>query len=150
MTIWRDFLIETNVGDQALSSSVADALGVDAAEVAIVAGGSGKWPVKPCEIVAETWPACGESRLMAAVFVFRDPPAIEQINDRSVAQALADGLDCAVLLGDEADTNPFNFLRFRSKAPMERVSLDPYGLDQRPMCVSVIGINPSPAEAAQP
>ena len=63
-------------------------------------------------------------------------------------QALADRLGCAVLLPDEADTDPFNYLRFRLERTEDRVSLDPDALDERPPCIVVSGPAPPLAEAA--
>ena len=144
MTIWRSVLIEANLGSRALTDALANALGVDVAELAIVEGRSGEWPAEAYgEVVAETWPASGESRLMVTLFLYRDPAAVEQVDDRMFVQALADRLGCAVLLPDEADTDPFNYLRFRPHKTMDRLSIDPCSLDECPMRIAVLRATPS-------
>ncbi len=150
MTIWRDMFIEAGVDASTLAQGLAGTLGVDAARVAVVAGTHEGWPawVEGYEVLAETWPAQGEARLMATLFLFRDPAEVERVDDGAVAQALADRLGCAVLLPDEADTDPFNCLRFRPKAVMDRVSLDPDALDEHPPRVAVFGPARPLAEAA--
>jgi len=50
---------------------------------------------------------------------------------------LTDRLDCAVLLPDDDDLNPFNYLRFRPQVAMDRVGLDSDGLNEDPMRVAV-------------
>jgi len=57
--------------------------------------------------------------------------------ERAFAQALTDRLDCAVLLPDDDDLNPFNYLRFRPQVAMDRVGLDSDGLNEDPMRVAV-------------
>ena len=78
--------------------------------------------------------------MLAALFLFRDPVALERVDGGAVMQALADRLGCAVLLPDEADTDPeFNYLRFRPGSAADRVSLDPDALDEQPPRVVVFG-----------
>lgn len=139
MTIWRDMLIEQDVDTPTLTQGFADALGVDAARVAVVADTHEGWPawVEGFEVVAETRPLRGEARLMATLFLFRGPAEVERVDDHAVARTLADALGCTVLLPDEADTDPSVFLRFRPKVATDRVYLDPDGLDERPPRVAV-------------
>ncbi len=89
--------------------------------------------------MAETSPTCGEARVVAVLFLFQKPTEVERVEEWTVVQALADGLGCTVLLPDDADMNPFNYLRFRPSIPVDRVSLDPDGLDERPVRVEVYG-----------
>ena len=151
MTIWRGVFIEENVDLTALARGLANAFGVGTARVAIVAADE-DWltPSDGFEVVAETSPTCGEARLMAVLFLFRDPAEVERLEDRAVVQALADGLSCTVLVPDDADISPFSYLRFRPRVPVDRVSLDPDGLDDRPPRVEVYGPAPPLAEAAPP
>ena len=141
MTIWRTVFVEAEVGIIGLARGLAGALDVGAAQVAAVADTPDGWPawVKGHEVVAEIRPACGGARLLATLFLFRDPAAVERVDDGAVMQALADRLGCAVLLPDEADTDPFNYLRFRPGSAADRVSLDPDGLDETPPRVAVSG-----------
>lgn len=143
MAIWRGVFIENNVDPPALARGLANAFGVDTARVAVVAADE-EWLTLPdgFEVVAETSPTCGEARLMATLFLFRTPAEVERVEDRAVVQALADGLGCIVLLPDDADMDPFNYLRFRPSVPADRVSLDPEGLDKRPTRVEVYGPAP--------
>ena len=104
--------------------------------------------MKGYEVVAETRPARGGARLLMTLFLFREPATVERVDDGAVMQALADCLGCAVLLPDEADTDPFNYLRFRPGSAAERVSLDPDALDESPPCVVVFGPARPLAEAA--
>ena len=145
MTIWRDVFIENNVDLPALAHSLASAFGVNTAQVAVVTTDE-EWLTLPdgFEVVVETRPTCGEARLMATLFLFRDAAEVERVEDRAVVQDLADGLGCAVLLPDDADMDPFNYLRFRPSVPADRVSLDPEGLDERPTRVEVHGPAPPP------
>ena len=73
-----------------------------------------------------------------------------QVDDGGVMQALADRLGCAVLLPDEADTDPFNDRRFRPGSAADRVSLDPDALDERPPRVVVSGLVSAEADEASP
>ena len=141
MTIWRTMFVEAEVGIVGLARGLAGALDVGAAQVAAVADAPDGWPawVKGYEVVAEIRPACGEVGLLATLFLFRDPAAVERVEDGAVMQALADRLGCAVLLPDEADTDPFNYLRFRPESAADRVSLDPDALDEAPPRVVVLG-----------
>ena len=59
-----------------------------------------------------------------------------------------DTLRCAVLLPDEAVLNPWTFLRFHPGGVVDRVSLDPDGLDEDPVRVEVFGPARPPTEAA--
>ncbi len=149
MTIWRDVFIENNVDPPALACDLANVFGVDTARVAVLAGWP--WPawVEGFEVVAETWPTRGEARLMAMLFLFRDPAEVERVEDQTVVQTLADSLGCAVLLPDDADMNPFNYLHFRPSVSADRVSLDPEGLDEHPVRVEVYGPAPPFAEDAK-
>lgn len=150
MTIWRTVFVEAEVGIVGLARGLAGALDVGAAQVAAVADTPDGWPawVKGYEVVAEIRPACGGARLLATLFLFRDPVAMERVDDGAVMQALADRLGCAVLLPDEADTDPFNSLRFRLGSTADRVSLDPDALDENPPRVVVFGPAHLLAEAA--
>ena len=150
MTIWRTVFVEAEVGVVSLARGLAGALDVGAAQVAAVADTPDGWPswVKGYEVVAEIRPACGEARLLATLFLFRDPAAVERVDDGAVMQALADRLGCAVLLPDEADTDPFNYLRFRPGSAADQVSLDPDALDEDPPRVVVFGPARSLAEVA--
>ena len=85
--------------------------------------------------------------MMAAMFVLRDQAAVDQLDDHTILQALADRLGCAVLLPDDADTDPFNYLRFRPGSTVDRVSLDPDALDEDPLRVVVFGPARASAEA---
>ena len=78
------------------------------ARVAVVADMPEGWPawVQGYEVVAETRPARGEARLLATLFLFRDPAAVERVDDGAVMQALADRLGWAVLLPDENHSEP--------------------------------------------
>ncbi len=148
MTIWRDVLIEVDPGSQVLAQSLADAFKVDIGKVdigkvAVVTGGPERWPTKPPEIVADTQPVCGESRLTVTLFVCREPAMVERMDDKVVVQALADRIGCTVLLPDDGDTSPFSFVRFRPRATHDRVDLDPDGLDESPPHITVLGILPS-------
>ena len=149
MTIWRDVFIEANVDPPGLARGLANAFGVDTARVAVLAGWP--WPawVEGFEVVAETWPTRGEARLMAVLFLFRDPAEVERVEEQIVIQALADSLGCTVLLPDDADISPFNYLRFRPSVSADRVSLAPEGLDEHPVRVEVYGPAPPLAEAAK-
>ena len=140
MTVWRDVFIGKDVDPPALTRGLANAFGVDTARVAILAADE-EWLTLSdgFEIVAETSPTCGEARLMATLFLFRNPAEVERVEDQIVVQALADNLGCTVLLPDEADMDPFNYLRFRPHVPVERVSLDPDGLDEGPTRVGIYG-----------
>ena len=142
--------IEAEVGIVGLTCDLTGALDVGAAQVAAVADTPDGWPawVKGYEVVAEIRPACGEARLLATLFLFRDPAAVERVDDGAVMQALADRLGCAVLLPDETDTDPFNSLRFRPGSAVDRVSLDPDALDEHPPRVVVFGPARPLAEAA--
>ena len=140
MTIWRAVFIEASLDPPSLARGLANAFGVDPARVAILTD-TGEWLAwkDGFEVVADTSPTCGEARLMAELFLFRDPAVVERVEERTVVQALANGLGCTVLLPDDADRDPFNFLRFRPHVPVDRVSLDPDGLDERPVRVEVCG-----------
>ncbi len=150
MTIWRTVFVEAEVDIATLARGLAGALDVGAAQVAAVTDTPDGWPawVEGYEVVAEIRPACGAARLLATLFLFCDPAAVERVDDRAMMQALADRLGCAVLLPDEADTDPFNYLRFRPGSAADRVSLDPDALDEDPPHVVVLGPARSPAEAA--
>ena len=150
MTIWRTVFVEAEVGIVGLARGLAGALDVGAAQVAAVADTPDGWPawVKVYEVVAEIRPECGEARLLATLFLFRDPAAVERVDDGAVMQALADRLGCAVLLPDEADTDPFNYLRFRPGSAADRVSLDPDALDEDPPRIALFGPARPLAEAA--
>ncbi len=139
--IWRSMFVEAEVDIAALAFGLAGALNADVARVAVVADMPDGWPewVEGYEVVAETRPARGEARMLVTLFLFRDPAAVERVNDGAVMQALADRLGCAVLLPDEADTDPFNYLRFRPGSAADRVSLDPDALDEDPPRVVVFG-----------
>ena len=132
--------IETSVDPPALARGLANAFGVDTARVAVLTD-TGEWLTLTdgFEIVAETSTTCGEARLMAALFLFRDPAEVKRVEEQRVVQALADSFGCTVLLPDDADMDPFNYLRFRPCALVDRVSLDPDGLDERPVRVEVCG-----------
>ena len=149
MTIWRTVFIEAEVGIVGLACDLAGALDVGAAQVAVVAETPDGWPawVEGYEVVAETRPARGEARLLATLFLFRDPAAVERVDDGAVMQALADRLGWAVLLPDEADADPFNTLRFGPGSTADRVSLDPDALDEDPPRVVVSGPAPPLDEA---
>lgn len=109
MAIWRGVFIKSNVDPPALARGLANAFGVDTARVAVVAADE-EWLTLPdgFEVVAETSPTCGEARLMATLFLFRNPAEVERLEGRAVVQALADGLGCTVLLPDDMDMDPFN------------------------------------------
>ena len=149
MTIWRSAFIQAEVNIVALAHGLADALDVDTARIAVVADTPEGWPawVEGYEVVAETRPARGEARLLATLFLFRDPAAVGRVDDGAMMQALADRLGCAVLLPDEADTDPFNYLRFRPGSTADRVSLDPDALNEHPPRVVVFGPARPPAAA---
>lgn len=137
--IWRSVFVDA--GTSVLAEGLAAAFGVDAAQVAVVATANEVWPdwVQGFEVVAETWPARGEARLMATLFVFRDPAAVERLDDRAVAQALANTLGCTVFLADEADSYSDNYWRLRPGLPADRVALDSDGEDETPPRVTVAG-----------
>ncbi len=140
MTIWLAVFIEAGVKPPALARGLANAFNVDVTRVAVLAD-TEEWLIlmEGFEVVAETSPTCGEARLMATLFLFRDPAKVERVEDHTVVQALSDGLGCTVLLPDDVDVSPFNYLRFRPSVPADRVSLDPDGLDEDPVRVEVCG-----------
>lgn len=151
--IWRSMFIDTGAG--ALAEGLAAAFGVSAARVAVVTTADGIWPdwVQGFEVVAETWPTRGEARLMATLFVFRSPAEVERLDDRALAQALADALGCAVFLADEADPCSDNYWRLRPGLPAERVALDPDGESENPTRVTVNGpatsVMPQPEDVSE-
>ena len=149
MTIWRSMFVEAELDSAALARGLAGALDTDTARIAVVADMPEGWPawVEGYEVVAETRPACGGALLLATLFLFRDPAAVERVDDGAVMQALADRLGCAVLLPDEADADPFNYLRFGPGSTADRVSLDPDALDEGPPRVVVFGPAPPLDEA---
>ncbi len=138
--IWRDVYIEADVEAFTLAPALAGAFGVNETRIGVVAGG-GVWPdwVKNCEVWAGLWPARGEARLMAMLFVNRDTAEVERLDDRTVAQVLADALGCTVFLADEADSYSDNYWRLRPGLPAERVALDPDGESEDPPRVTVTG-----------
>lgn len=137
--IWRSVFIGAGTG--VLAEGLAAAFDVNAARIAVVATANGARPdwVQGFEVVAETWPARGEARLMATLFVFRGPTAVERLDDRAVAQMLANTLSCTVFLADEAYSYSDNHWRLRPGLPAERVALDPDGEGETPPRVTVTG-----------
>lgn len=144
MKIWRDIFIENCVGDEALAAALADALVAPGKLIEIKRGG-GMWSDTPRDMRVEIWPAHGQYCMMAALFVLRDQAAFNQLDDRTVLQALADRLGCAVLLPDETVLSLPIYLCFRPGAAPDKVELDPGGLDERPPRVAVSG--PAPLDA---
>ena len=148
--IWRSVFIDAGTG--VLAEGLAAAFGVDAARVAVVAAANVVWPdwVQGFEVVTETWPARGEARLMATLFVFRDPVGVERLDDRAMAQELANTLGCTVFLADEADSYSDNYWRLRPGLPAKRVALDPDGEGETPPRIMVTGpatrITPEPED----
>lgn len=144
MTIWRDIFIENCIGDEALTAALSDAL-VAPRQLIETKRGGGRWSDTSREMRVEIWPAYGQYCMMAALLILRDQSALHQLDDRTVLQALADRLGCAVLLPDETVLSLPIYLRFRPGAAPDKVELDPDGLDERPPRVAVSG--PAPLDA---
>ena len=141
MTIWRDIFIENCIGDEALAAALADALVTPRKSIETKRGG-GMWSDTLCDVRVEIWPTHGQYCMMAALFVLRDQAALNQLDDRAILQALADRLGCAVLLPDETVLNLPIYRRFRPGIVADKVELDPDGLDEYPLRVSVSGPAP--------
>jgi len=136
MTIWRDIFIENCIGDEALAKALANVLVVPKELVEIKRGG-GIWSDSFRDVRVEIWPTHGQYCMMAALFVLRDQAAVNQLDDHTILQALADRLGCAVLLPDETVLSLPVYLRFRPGAAPDKVGLDPEGLDESPPRVAV-------------
>lgn len=143
--IWRSVYAEVDSGEPTLRQSLASALGLDAARVAIVAGRNEKPPPGAFESVVETWPVRGACRLLLHIFFTGDETIAERLDELAFAQAFAGGLGCAVLLPAEDDSNPSHFIRFRPHLEPDRVSVDPNDENE-----GIIRVTPTPPEYLPP
>lgn len=143
--IWRDVYIEADTSEKALHQCLASALKLKDGQVFIVAGLNEKPPADTYEVVAEVWPFSGDCRSMVTIFFTGDESIAERLDELAVAQALADGLGCAVLLAAEDDPNPSHFIRFRPHLEPDRVSVDPNDQDE-----GIIRVTPTPPEYLPP